>query len=155
MNKKFMLMAIEQARLAAKAGEVPVGAVVEKNGIVLSAAHNLCEQKNDPTAHAELLAIKAACKKEGNFRLKGASLYVTLEPCPMCAGAAENARLGEIVFGAYDPVKGVLGSVCNLYSYPLPNRPQVFGGICENECKELLRSFFSLARIKSSQTPEF
>lgn len=146
MNKRFMQAAIEQAILAAQNGEVPIGAVVVKDGNIIAAEHNRCEERKDPVAHAELLAIQSACRAVGDFRLTGAALYVTLEPCPMCAGAAVNARLSEIVFGAADPVKGALGSVCNLYSYHFPNRPEVFGGIEEKRCAALLQEFFRQRR---------
>lgn len=146
MNKKFMTLALEQAKTAAKKGEVPIGAVVIKDDKVIAAAHNMCEALNDPTAHAEILAIRAAAKELGDFRLTGAQLYVTLEPCPMCAGAAINARMGEIIFGAADPAKGALGSVTNMYSFDFPNRPTVYGGINEKECLELLKEFFKEKR---------
>ncbi|MBQ5764544.1 MAG: nucleoside deaminase [Clostridia bacterium] len=146
MNKKFMTLALEQAKTAAKKGEVPIGAVVIKDDKVIAAAHNMCEALNDPTAHAEILAIRAAAKELGDFRLTGAQLYVTLEPCPMCAGAAINARIGEIIFGAADPAKGALGSVTNMYSFDFPNRPTVYGGINEKECLELLKEFFKEKR---------
>lgn len=146
MNKKFMTLALEQAKIAAKMGEVPIGAVVIKDDKVIAAAHNMCEALNDPTAHAEILAIRAAAKELGDFRLTGAQLYVTLEPCPMCAGAAINARIGEIIFGAADPAKGALGSVTNMYSFDFPNRPTVYGGINEKECLELLKEFFKEKR---------
>lgn len=146
MNKKFMTLALEQAKTAAKKGEVPIGAVVVKDDRVIAAAHNMCEALNDPTAHAEILAIRAAAKELGDFRLTGAQLYVTLEPCPMCAGAAINARMGEIIFGAADPAKGALGSVTNMYSFDFPNRPTVYGGINEKECLELLKEFFKEKR---------
>lgn len=146
MNKKFMTLALEQAKTAAKKGEVPIGAVVVKDDRVIAAAHNMCEALNDPTAHAEILAIRAAAKELGDFRLTGAQLYVTLEPCPMCAGAAINARIGEIIFGAADPAKGALGSVTNMYSFDFPNRPTVYGGINEKECLELLKEFFKEKR---------
>lgn len=146
MNKKFMTLALEQAKIAAKKGEVPIGAVVIKDDKVIAAAHNMCEALNDPTAHAEILAIRAAAKELGDFRLTGAQLYVTLEPCPMCAGAAINARIGEIIFGAADPAKGALGSVTNMYSFDFPNRPTVYGGINEKECLELLKEFFKEKR---------
>ena len=146
MNKKFMTLALEQAKTAAKKGEVPIGAVVIKDDKVIAAAHNMCEALNDPTAHAEILAIRAAAKELGDFRLTGAQLYVTLEPCPMCAGAAINARIGEIIFGAADPAKGALGSVTNMYSFDFPNRPTVYGGINEKECLELLKEFFKKKR---------
>ena len=146
MNKKFMTLALEQAKIAAKMGEVPIGAVVIKDDKVIAAAHNMCEALNDPTAHAEILAIRDAAKELGDFRLTGAQLYVTLEPCPMCAGAAINARIGEIIFGAADPAKGALGSVTNMYSFDFPNRPTVYGGINEKECLELLKEFFKEKR---------
>lgn len=146
MNKKFMTLALEQAKIAARMGEVPIGAVVIKDDKVIAAAHNMCEALNDPTAHAEILAIRAAAKELGDFRLTGAQLYVTLEPCPMCAGAAINARIGEIIFGAADPAKGALGSVTNMYSFDFPNRPTVYGGINEKECLELLKEFFKEKR---------
>ena len=146
MNKKFMTLALEQAKTAAKKGEVPIGAVVVKDDRVIAAAHNMCDALNDPTAHAEILAIRAAAKELGDFRLTGAQLYVTLEPCPMCAGAALNARMGEIIFGAADPAKGALGSVTNMYSFDFPNRPTVYGGINEKECLELLKEFFKEKR---------
>lgn len=148
MNSKYMKIALEEAKKAAEMGEVPIGAVVVKDGEVLSAAHNLCETNNDPTAHAEILAIRKATEALGDFRLNGAELYVTLEPCPMCAGAAINARISEIVFGAYDSAKGALGSVTNLYSFDFPNRPMVYGGIREKECLCILKEFFKARRSK-------
>lgn len=146
MNAKFMEKAIIEAKKAYSLGEVPIGAVIVKNGEIIASAHNLCESLKDPTAHAEILAIKKASEKLGDFRLVGTELYVTLEPCPMCAGAAINARIGEIIFGAADPVKGALGSVTNIYSFDFPNKPTVFGGIKEKETAELLQSFFKQRR---------
>lgn len=148
MNKKFMTYAIRQAKLAAQKGEVPIGAVIVKDGKVVAAAHNMCESLKDPTAHAEVLAIRQAAKELGDFRLTGCQLYVTVEPCPMCAGAAINARLDEIIFGAADPAKGALSSVTNIYSFNFPNKPQVFGGINEKECLEILKDFFKEKRAK-------
>ncbi len=149
MNQKYMLLAIEQAKKAAAEGEVPIGAVLVKNGEILSVAHNECEQRKDPTAHAEILALRQAAEKIGDFRLTDAELYVTLEPCPMCAGAMINARIKEIIFGASDPIKGALGSVLNLYSYDLPNKPDIYGGISEKECLSLLQEFFKMRRNKN------
>lgn len=146
MNAKYMEFALNEAKKAAEMGEVPIGAVVVKNGEILALAHNLCETLKDPTAHAEILAIKKAAEKLGDFRLTGAELYVTLEPCPMCAGAAVNARISEIIFGATDPVKGALGSVTNIYSFDFPNKPTVFGGIREKEAATVLQEFFKLKR---------
>lgn len=149
MNQKYMILAIDEAKKAAAEGEVPIGAVIVKNGEILSVAHNECEQKKDSTAHAEILAIRRAAGKIGDFRLTDAELYVTLEPCPMCAGAIANARIKEVVFGAADPIKGALGSVLNLYSYDLPNKPEVYGGISEKECLSLLQEFFKKRRNKN------
>lgn len=146
MNAKYMDYALKEAKNAAEMGEVPIGAVIVKNGEILASAHNICESLKDPTAHAEILAIKKAAEKTGDFRLTGAELYVTLEPCPMCAGAAVNARIDEIIFGAADPVKGALGSVTNLYSFNFPNKPTVFGGIREKECSKILQEFFKAKR---------
>ena len=146
MNAKYMDYALKEAKNAAEMGEVPIGAVIVKNGEILASAHNLCESLKDPTAHAEILAIKKAAEKTGDFRLTGAELYETLEPCPMCAGAAVNARIDEIIFGAADPVKGALGSVTNLYSFNFPNKPTVFGGIREKECSKILQEFFKAKR---------
>lgn len=146
MNAKFMEIALEQAKTAEKMGEVPIGAVIVKNGEIIAKAHNLCETLKDSTAHAEILCIKKAAEALGDFRLTDTELYVTLEPCPMCAGAAINARVSEVIFGAYDPVKGALGSVTNLYSYDFPNKPTVYGGIREKETALILQEFFKKRR---------
>ena len=143
MNAKYMEYALNEAKKAARMGEVPIGAVIVKKGEIIASAHNLCESLGDPTAHAEILAIKKAAEVTGDFRLTDTELYVTLEPCPMCAGAAINARIGEIIYGAADPVKGALGSVTNLYSFSFPNRPTVYGGIKESQAVELLKEFFN------------
>ena len=108
---RWMSLALEEARLAMQEGEVPVGAVIVRNGLLLSRAHNLCERETDATAHAECLAIGQACRKASSWRLSDCTLYVTLEPCPMCAGAAVNARVGRIVYAAKDPRAGALGSL--------------------------------------------
>lgn len=146
MNTKYMELALNEAKKAALEGEVPIGAVLVKNGEVVALAHNLCEKLKDPTAHAEILVMKKAAEVLGDFRLTGSELYVTLEPCPMCAGAAINARIGEIIFGASDPVKGALGSVTNLYSFDFPNKPEVFGGIREKDSAKILQDFFKSKR---------
>lgn len=148
MNEKYMNLALEMAKKGYEKGEVPIGAVVVLKGEVLSAEHNRTEELSDPTAHAELLAIRKASEKLGDFRLKGAELYVTLEPCPMCAGAAINARISEIIFGAFDPIKGALGSVTNIYTFNFPNKPQIYSGIKEKESLTLLKDFFSEKRNK-------
>lgn len=146
MNRKYMLLALNQAKKAMDLGEVPIGAVIVKDGEVVAAAHNLTESLKDPTAHAEILAMRSAAQRLGDFRLTGCELYVTLEPCPMCAGGAINARLSEIVFGATDPAKGALESITNLYSFPFPNKPLVYGSVMEKECLELLKEFFKEKR---------
>jgi tRNA(adenine34) deaminase len=129
---------------ALQSGEdVPVGCVLVRDDKILSSAHNLREKTKDPTAHAEIVAIRAATKKLDNWRLEGVTLYTTLEPCPMCAEAILQSRVARVVFGAYDPKSGALGSAFNLYCkgriYPLP---EVIGGIMENQCQTVLKEFF-------------
>lgn len=141
-RERFMTLALAQARLAAEKGEVPVGAVIVKGGKVIASAYNLRETASDATAHAEVLAIREACRLLGGWRLSGCTLYVTLEPCPMCAGAAVNSRLDEIVFGAYDFRAGATGSIANIPALPLNHRPRVTGGVMRDECEEIMRSFF-------------
>ena len=140
---KMMRAAIRQAEAAARKGEVPVGAVVARDGVILARAHNLRESKKDPTAHAELLALQRAAKKLGGWRLTGCTLYVTLEPCPMCAGAAIIARIARIVYGAPDPKAGCCHS---LYALPgdtrFNHRCQMQSGCMEEACRALLQSFF-------------
>ena len=147
-DEKWMLIAIEEAKLAAEAGEVPVGAVIVRDGALVARAHNLCEQKGMATAHAELLAIEAACQALGCWRLSDCTLYVTLEPCPMCAGAVVNARLPRVVYGAKDPRMGACGSLLDLSAYPLECRPKWESGVLEEESLDLLRRFFSKMREK-------
>ncbi len=145
---RWMSLALEEARLAMQEGEVPVGAVIVRNGLLLSRAHNLCERETDATAHAECLAIGQACRKASSWRLSDCTLYVTLEPCPMCAGAAVNARVGRIVYAAKDPRPGALGSLLDLRAYPLEGRPLVEQGPLEGESLALLRAFFAERRQK-------
>ncbi|MDE3015639.1 MAG: nucleoside deaminase [Pseudomonadota bacterium] len=138
-----MRQAIAEAGAAARAGEVPVGAVIAQGGNVLASAHNLIETNNDPTAHAELLAIRAACGALGNARLVDCDLYVTLEPCAMCAGAISFARIRRIYFGAYDKKGGGVEHGARFFSQPTcHHEPEVYGGISESECGELLKGFF-------------
>lgn len=151
MNKDLdymMGLALAQAKQAAAAGEVPVGAiVVGENGDILGEAHNAPIALSDPTAHAEILALRQAAARVGNYRLPGASLYVTIEPCLMCVGAIQQARLKRLVFGAADPKAGACVS---LYRIPedvrLNHRIEVTGGIREAECRELLQQFFQARR---------
>ncbi len=143
-DESAMLLALDEARLAVGADEVPVGAVVIIDGQVVARAHNRREATNDPSAHAELLALREACAAAGSWRLPGATVVVTLEPCPMCAGALSAARVGRVVFGAADPKAGALGSLYNLAVDPrLPHEFDVTAGVCGDECGELLAGFFA------------
>ena len=145
-----MHLALQQALLAQDSGEVPVGAViVDSRGEILSTGFNRTIQDHDPTGHAEVIALRAAARKIGNYRLPGATLYVTLEPCAMCMGAIMHARLARVVFGATDPKTGVCGSVLNLpQESRLNHHTQVLGGVLELECGETLRTFFRSRRNK-------
>jgi tRNA(adenine34) deaminase len=143
VNEDLMRLAIAQARQAEAHGDVPIGAVIARDGEPLAAAGNERELRGDPTAHAEILAIRAAAEALGGWRLPGTTLYVTLEPCAMCAGAIVLARIPAVVFGAPDPKAGAAGSVLDVLAEPaLNHRPEVTGGVLEAECAELLREFF-------------
>ena len=146
MDKKFMQLAISEAKKAATENEVPVGAVIVKDGVVLAAAHNMREQKQNALSHAEIEAINLACKNLGSWRLDGCEIYVTLEPCPMCTGAIINARIKTVIFGAFDKNAGCMDSVINLCDYPLGHKVEVYAGICEDECQKLLQDFFENLR---------
>lgn len=150
-NSAGMELALEQARLALANREVPVGAaVVDAKGNILALAHNQTGEMQDATAHAELLALQAAQKGRGKQRLSGCTLYVTLEPCAMCAGAALLARVDSIVFGAFDPEAGCCGSVVDLTDDLLAHRaPRCIGGVCESECASLLSQYFQQKRMKN------
>lgn len=147
-----MRLALAQALQAQDSGEVPVGAViVDRCGDILATGFNRTIQDHDPTGHAEVVALRAAAKKMGNYRLPGATLYVTLEPCAMCLGAIMHARLARVVFGAADPKTGVCGSVLNLPEEPrLNHHTEVQGGVLEHECGETLRTFFKSRRNKET-----
>ena len=145
----WMREAIAEAHLAAAHGDVPVGAVIveRSSGTITSRAHNARERENDPTAHAELLALRAAARVTGSWRLDDHALVVTLEPCPMCAGAVWAARLPLVVFGAADPKAGALGSLYNLAADPRLNHEfEVVRGVSQDECAALLTSFFAERR---------
>lgn len=150
----FMQLALAQARLAADCGEVPVGAVLVKDGQVIASAHNTPIAAHDPTAHAEIMVLRAAAQALGNYRLTGCTLYVTLEPCAMCSGAMLHARLARVVFGAPDPKTGAAGSVLNLFAHKQLNHQtqvaQVHGGDLQHACAAVLREFFQGRRIKKS-----
>ncbi len=143
----FMQLALEQARLAWAQGEVPVGAVVVKDGVVVASGFNQPIGRHDPTAHAEVNALRAAAAALGNYRLPGCELYVTLEPCVMCCGAMMHARLSRIVFGAADPKTGAGGSVINLFEHgQLNHQTRISGGVLAEECGSMLRAFFAERR---------
>ncbi len=147
MHEKYMREAVLQAKEALAAGEVPIGAVVVLGGEIIGRGRNRREELKDPTAHAEIIAIRAAAKYLGGWRLTAASLYVTLEPCPMCAGAIVNARLKTLVFGAFDPKAGAVSSLLNLVQDErLNHRVDVVAGVCQEECAKLLRDFFKQLR---------
>lgn len=141
-----MREALKLAREAQMAGEVPVGAVVVCKEKIIACARNERETSGDPTAHAEVLALRRAAEALGTRRLEGCTLYVTLEPCPMCAGAIVNARLRRVVYGARDPKAGCYGSVCDFRELPFNHRPEVEGGLLEEECAGILRRFFAALR---------
>lgn len=146
-----MAAALEEARAADAVGEVPVGAVIVRDGEIIASASNRTIRDQDPTAHAEALAIRAASSTLGSWHLGGCTLYVTLEPCAMCAGAIVLSRIDRVVFGAWDPKAGMVGSVADLLRHPrLNHRPQVLAGVCEAQSSELLSRFFE-ARRKRAQ----
>ena len=143
LDHQFMQQALDQAKLAAMAGEVPVGAVLVRDGKIISRGFNQPISNSDPSAHAEMMALRAAAHIESNYRLPGTTLYVTLEPCIMCAGAMLHARVERLVFGATDPKTGAAGSVLNVFSEKQINhQTQVEGGIMGDECGQILRDFF-------------
>ncbi|MFV5318911.1 tRNA adenosine(34) deaminase TadA [Priestia megaterium] len=142
-DEKYMRLAIDEALKAKEKLEVPIGAVIVQNDEVIAAAYNLRETEQRSVAHAELLAIDEACKKLGTWRLEDATLYVTLEPCPMCAGAIVLSRVKRVVFGAYDPKGGCAGTLLNLLEFEKFNhQAEVVGGMLEEECGSLLTTFF-------------
>ncbi|MBO5321675.1 MAG: nucleoside deaminase [Clostridia bacterium] len=142
MNKNFMLEALAEAKKAYGEGEVPVGAVIVKDGEIIATAHNQREQKQNALSHAEIECINKACKILNSWRLEDCELYVTLEPCPMCTGAIINSRIKTVVFGAFDLRAGSMDSVINLCDYPYNHKPEIYGGILEDDCKKILEDFF-------------
>ncbi|MBK5226276.1 MAG: nucleoside deaminase [Thermoleophilia bacterium] len=146
-NEHFMRIALNEARMAAETGEVPVGAVIERGGEVIAVAGNEREEKNDPTAHAEMIAIRKAAEKLGGWRLSGCTIYVTIEPCPMCAGAIYQARIERLVYGAPDDKAGAAGTLMDITRDPrLNHRTEVTAGVLANECAAILKEFFSSRR---------
>lgn len=143
----YMRMALREAQQAAAEGEVPCGAVIVLNEQVIGKAHNQTETLNDPTAHAEILAIRAACAARGSERLAGLDIYVTLEPCPICAAAIAAARIGRLYYGARDPKSGGVEQGPRVFDHPQSHhRPEVYGGIDETEAAALLKTFFAAKR---------
>ena len=153
-DEKFMKAALKEAQKAALEDEVPVGCVVVQDGKIIARARNRREKTQCATRHAEMIAIEQACKKVGYWRLYGCSLYVTLEPCPMCAGALVNARVERLVFGAYDQKAGAAQTLYNIPSDErLNHRMEVLGGVLENPCKEILSEFFRNKRKNKKKEP--
>ncbi|MBE7356643.1 tRNA adenosine(34) deaminase TadA [Staphylococcus haemolyticus] len=151
-DEYYMKLAIEEAKKAQKLGEVPIGAIIVKNNEVIASAHNLRETAQLPTAHAEHIAIERASKVVGSWRLEECKLYVTLEPCVMCAGAIVMSRIPKVVYGATDPKGGCSGSLMNLLEESRFNhRAEVVKGVLEQECGDLLRNFFRELRLKKSK----
>lgn len=147
-DKYYMSLAIEQAKKAAALGEVPVGAVAVWEGKVTAVAYNTRETEKNAIHHAEIKAIDLACTTLKGWRLHKCDLYVTLEPCPMCAGAIVNARIKRVVFGAFDKKAGAFGSVFNINDLPLNHKPEIVSGVLEKECSDLLSEFFTDLREK-------
>jgi len=145
-NLGFMKTALDLASSAAENGDVPVGAVVVKDGEIIGRGQNRCQSTNDPTAHAEIEALREAAKTVGDWRLTGCTLYVTLEPCAMCAGAVVNARIERVVIGTLEEKTGCCGSVCNLFAMPFSGQVKIETGVLEEESRELLQRFFKDAR---------
>ncbi len=145
-HEAYMRRAMDLARQAADQGDVPVGCVIVKDGEIVGEGRNRREENGDATAHAELEAIRDACEKLGTWRLHGCTLYVTLEPCPMCAGGIINSRMETVRYGAKDDKAGACGSVLNLFEERFNHKPRLYGGLLESECAEQLQEFFEQLR---------
>ena len=146
-DEKFMRLALHEAQKSIEMNEVPVGAIIVMNGEVISKSHNKSISQNDPTSHAEINALRNAAEKIGNYRLTGATLYATLEPCAMCYGAIIHSRISRLVFGAYDPKTGVCGSSIKLHEQECFNHtPEIVGGVLEEDCSLILKYFFKERR---------
>ncbi len=149
-DERYMALALEIAEDATRRGDVPVGAIVVADGRIVGVGHNRRELDADPTGHAEIVALRDACRSAGRWRVDGATLYVTLEPCPMCAGAIVNARVARLVYGATDPKAGAVDSLYEICTDPrLNHRVQVLGGVLADPSAALLRGFFKAARTRS------
>lgn len=151
-NKDFMEQALALAKEAGARGEVPVGAVIVRNGEIIATGKNGREENKNALSHAEIEAIDNACRTLGGWRLPGCELYVTLEPCPMCAGAIINSRIEKVYFGAYDKKAGSVRSLVRLFDIPYNHKPEIEGGIMEEECSEVLSDFFRRLREKKKTT---
>ena len=154
-DEELMRAALDEAKIAADLGEVPVGAVVAKDGEIVARAHNLRESGKNATYHAELMAIDAACKALGGWRLWQCELFVTLEPCPMCSGAIINSRLKRVVYGARDPKAGCCGSLTDLFALPFNHHPMVEQGLRAEEAGALLQAFFKDLRVRLAARPKW
>ena len=151
-DTNFMQMALDLAKQAALNGEVPVGAIVVKDGVIIGRGSNAPISLHDPTAHAEIIAMRQAAKYLGNYRLVDCTLYVTLEPCAMCSGAMQHARIAKLVYGASDPKTGACGSVINLMNEPkLNHHTEVLGAVLAEQCGAVLSEFFKQRRLTSKQ----
>lgn len=151
-DEYFMREAIKEAEIAASIGEVPIGAVVVRNGEIIARAHNERETGKDATRHAEIIAIERACAALHGWRLIGCDLYVTLEPCPMCAGATVNARIVRVIYGASDLRAGAFGSIFNLNDYPVNHKPEIVRGVLADECLAPIQAFFKERRKKQEKS---
>lgn len=145
-HSDYMDLAIREAERAAKIGEAPIGCLIVKDGEIIATGHNTRETDHDALGHAEINAIRAACKSLDSWRLSGCTLYVTLEPCPMCMGAIINARIDTVVFGAYDPKAGCCGTLADFTKLGFNHTPEILGGIRELVCRKLLSDFFTNLR---------
>lgn len=145
-HQTYMARALELAAQAAQVGDVPVGCVIVRDGEIIGEGRNRREENGDATAHAELEAIRHACQRVGSWRLHGCTLYVTLEPCPMCAGGIINARIEQVRYGAKDEKAGACGSVLNLFEERFNHKPRIYRGPMENECGRILQNFFEELR---------
>lgn len=153
MHEAYMRQALCLAEEAARAGEVPVGCVIVREGVVVARGRNRREEKHSALSHAETEAIARANAALGSWRLEDCALYVTLEPCPMCAGAILNARIPRVYYGARDSAMGACGGVLNLFMEDFPHRPALVGGVLEEECRRVLSDFFQLLRKREAETP--
>ncbi len=145
-DERYMQEAVKEAEKAGELGEIPIGAVVVGGGQIIGRGSNRAVSENDPTAHAEIVALRNACRGVGNYRLSGCDLYVTLEPCAMCLGAAVQARVRRLIFGAYDAKSGAVKSVMTFPFYKLNHRIEIKGGVLAAECGKILKSFFEKRR---------